>query len=54
MTTLFTDVHKLFLTWPNAGLSAALLAIAAVLAILAFVPDHEIFKALVLAWILFP
>jgi hypothetical protein len=54
VTTLFTDIHKLFLSWPNAGLSFLLLGLAAALAILAFIPDHEVVKALILAWVIFP
>ena len=40
--------------WPDELITGALLTAAAILLIVALMPDHGIFKAAVLAWVVFP
>lgn len=43
-----------FKTWPEATLTAALLGLALVAAIIALLPGRPVLKAIVLAWLVFP
>jgi len=54
MLTIFAQLHRRFASWPDEVLSLALLASAVVIAIIALVPGHVMFKALVLAYVVFP
>ena len=51
---MFTRLKSRFEAWPDAMLTIALLAAAAVIVVIALRPRHELFKALVLAYIVFP
>lgn len=54
MTSLFTDIHKLFLSWPDTAVMLALLAASITLLIMAFTPGHQVLKAMTLAYIFLP
>lgn len=51
---ILPDLTARFQSWPAAALSIALLAVSVVLALVALLPGHELVKALILAWVIFP
>jgi hypothetical protein len=45
---------KQFHAWPDATINGALLIAAALLILLAFVPEHRVLKMIVLAYVFLP
>ena len=43
-----------FTDWPDAALSIALLALAAVVVLIALAPGHHLLKAAALVWVILP
>ncbi len=54
MLAIFAQLHKRFASWSDEVISLALIASAVVIAVIAFMPGRVLFKALVLAYIVFP
>ena len=52
--TLHEKVARNFATQSSAALSIGLLAVAGLLIVLAVQPDHQLFKAAALAWVVLP
>jgi len=54
MFSIFIQIHDKLAAWPNPVLSLSLMAAALVLFCIALMKDHEVLKALALAYVVLP
>jgi len=54
MASLVLQLHKLFEDWPDATLRGALLLAAAMIVVIALVPEQKALRMVTLAYVVFP